>query len=101
MQTSPRTPETRRRGPNGRFLPRGADRTTTEPQFPEATPASAKPVETGPVETAPVDLVPAQARPADPIFEPTTEFVMTEESEARSASLHHCCSEPKGKRTER
>jgi polyphosphate kinase len=72
MQTSPRTPETRRRGPNGRFVPRGA-----ESQFPEAAPSAGPPAE-----TVPVDRVPSQAGPAEPIFEPTTEFVMTEEPEA-------------------
>jgi polyphosphate kinase len=73
MQTSPRTHETRRRGPNGRFLPRSGESNTVE----------AAPVTTEPVETVPVDLVPAQARPAfdetRPAFDEIREHVMTEE----------------------
>ena len=39
MPTSPRTPETRRRGPNGRFLsrPEPAEQQTDEPVVPAAT----------------------------------------------------------------
>ncbi|WP_097318324.1 RNA degradosome polyphosphate kinase [Paractinoplanes atraurantiacus] len=41
MQTPPRTPESRRRGPNGRFLPRSAEQKTTE----QLVTASIDPVE--------------------------------------------------------
>ncbi|MFI6072824.1 RNA degradosome polyphosphate kinase [Actinoplanes sp. NPDC051343] len=68
MQTSPRTPETRRRGPNGRFLP------SSEPLIAEDAPAPTKPVE-----TVPADLVPAQPGPS---FDEMREHVMTEEPEA-------------------
>jgi polyphosphate kinase len=66
MQTPPRIPETRRRGPNGRFLPRGAESSTAE-----TVPAP--------------DVNPSAAASSEPLTTPT-ERVMTDLTEIDDAA---------------
>src|SRR5690242_9268353 len=57
MQTPPRTPETRRRGPNGRFLPQSAESSPSDPA-PAPTEGVMADLTTAPEEIFEVDSAP-------------------------------------------